>query len=348
VEYSDERARGEAMLRESCVVLAAVLSVWPPDTGLDAMLDKNDSVTMDGRENERRLEALSLCPLLFRRDSTEEMRVSATPSGTETEGVYSESWYVDDVTEADAGCWLEIIDSFDCISDDSILLEMAVGKTLGTSVPKIEVILSAILVEADTSEGFPKDLVSTIILEDMVEIVLLAASKDCVLLADPKGVDCFDSMELPGKEGEDTLGGTVPDDVSNTRDVTVNPDETELGEPKKKDDAREKIPVDFGIETVSVKPDSGPREGATTLDDWTRVEKLDCLNLELNDLEIEGICARSVGNETVACPAKEDNPDEPKMGDSFKDSVPKGKTEDWTPSGARVVWEAASSTAEVG
>jgi hypothetical protein len=64
-------------------------------------------------------------------------------------------------------------------------------------------------------------------------------------------------MEFLGKEGEDTLGGTILDDVTNTRDVIVNSGETELGEPKEKDDVREKIPADFGIERASVKPNSG-------------------------------------------------------------------------------------------
>jgi hypothetical protein len=41
-------------------------------------------------------------------------------------------------------------------------------------------------------------------------------------------------MEFLGKEGEDTLGGTILDDVANTRNVIVNSGETELGEPKRK------------------------------------------------------------------------------------------------------------------
>jgi len=74
-------------------------------------------------------------------------------------------------------------------------------------------------------------------------------------------------MEFLGKEGEDTLEGTILGDVTNTRDVVLNSGETELGEPKKKDDAREKIPVDFEIERVFVKPNSGAREDVTACDD---------------------------------------------------------------------------------
>jgi hypothetical protein len=87
-----------------------------------------------------------------------------------------------------------------------MLLETAVGKTFGTLVPRIDVrILFAIVVDMDTSEGFPKDRVSTAIFEEVIEMVLPLASKDCVLLADPKWVVCFGSMKFLGKEGEDTL-----------------------------------------------------------------------------------------------------------------------------------------------
>lgn len=86
-----------------------------------------------------------------------------------------------------AGCWLEVTGAFDCINDDSMLLETAVGKTFGTPVLRIDVrILSAIVVDMDTSEGFPKDRVSTAIFEEVIGMVLPLASKDCVLLADPK------------------------------------------------------------------------------------------------------------------------------------------------------------------
>jgi hypothetical protein len=87
-----------------------------------------------------------------------------------------------------------------------MLLETAVGKTFGTLVPRIDGrILFAIVVDMDTSEGFPKDRVSTAIFEEVIEMVLPLASKDCVLLADPKWVVCFGSMEFLGKEVEDTL-----------------------------------------------------------------------------------------------------------------------------------------------
>jgi hypothetical protein len=49
--------------------------------------------------------------------------------------------------------------------------------------------------------------------------------------------------------------------------VVLNSGETELGEPKEKDDAREKISVDFEIERVFVKPNSGAREDVTACDD---------------------------------------------------------------------------------
>jgi hypothetical protein len=56
-------------------------------------------------------------------------------------------------------------------------------------VPRIDVrILLAILVDMDTSdtlEGFPKDRVSTADFEEVIEIVLPLASKDC-MLPDPK------------------------------------------------------------------------------------------------------------------------------------------------------------------
>jgi hypothetical protein len=306
------------------VGLPALLLVNSLETGFIELLETTDSDAGYGRAYDGLVGTISPRVPLLKADSTEDMRVSETLYGTEPEIVFSESWYFDDATE----------DS-DCFKEDTILLEDAVGKTFRELVPEIEEnMLFRMPVEIGLSEGFSKGRVSVVISDDIADIVLLPGPSDFVLLSEPTKVDCFDSFGFPEEEGEDCLGGTITDDFSIPCKVAPAWDETELDEPKTKD-ILEMIFVDFVVEEVPIKlsVDSGALEGVTALGDWPRVEKPGCSTLELNDLKLEGICDTLAGMETVACPANEENLDDSRLGDIFKEAVSNGRPEGLTPGG---------------
>jgi hypothetical protein len=142
-----------------------------------------------------------------------------------------------------------ILEMLDCINEDTVLFEIAVGKTDGLSIPKSDGrTLFGMPVGRGTSEGFPADRGSGAILKNDENTFEMLSPKEPVLLTVFKVLDGFDSTRISEKDAEVSLEGTMLDAVSDGRD-----DEKELGMPKTNEDILEKIPIRLGSELVSME-----------------------------------------------------------------------------------------------
>jgi len=141
------------------------------------------------------------------------------------------------------------LEMLDCINEDTVLFEIAVGKADGLSIPKSDGrTLFGMPVGRGTSEGFPADRGSGAILKNDENTFEMLSPKEPVLLTVFKVLDGFDSTRISEKDAEVSLEGTMLDAVSDGRD-----DEKELGMPKTNEDILEKIPIRLGSELVSME-----------------------------------------------------------------------------------------------
>jgi hypothetical protein len=141
------------------------------------------------------------------------------------------------------------LEMLDCINEDTVLFEIAVGKTDGLSILKSDGrTLFGMPVGRGTSEGFPADRGSGAILKNDENTFEMLSPKEPVLLTVFKVLDSFDSTRISEKDAEVSLEGTMLDAISDGRD-----DEKELGMPKTNEDILEKIPIRLGSELVSME-----------------------------------------------------------------------------------------------